>query len=160
MVPANRMSKRRSIAALLGALVLGLALAAADARADDMSVVYSYDGSYDDAVFELEGAILDQGLKIDYVSHVGAMLQRTKADVGGKKDIFEHASVFQFCSAVLSRKVMEADPLNLVHCPYGIFVAQRKGSETAMIGYRRMPEGPMKEVEALLDAIARQAAGQ
>ena len=27
-----------------------------------------------------------------------------------------------FCSAVLSRKVMEADPANIAYCPYTLFV--------------------------------------
>lgn len=117
---------------------------------------YQFDGAFDDATFGVESAIVDRGLVIDSVSHVGAMLERTRAETGGET-IFKAADVFQFCSATLSRKVMEVDPLNIAHCPYGVFVAEdAAGSVT--IGYRMMPEGAMKEVEALLDAIAREAA--
>jgi hypothetical protein len=50
---------------------------------------------------------------------------------------------------------MEADPNNIAFCPYGIFVADRDGQVT--IGYRNYPEGPLKEVEALLDKIVQDA---
>lgn len=143
---------------LAAALCLGLAgpgLAAADAPS---IVVYPVEGSFEDATFGVESAITDRGLVIDYVSHVGDMLNRTAADVGGDK-IFEKADIFLFCSAVLSRKVMEVDPDNIAHCPYGIFVRAAPGGEAVEIGYRRMPAGEMEEVEALLDEIAREAAG-
>jgi hypothetical protein len=50
---------------------------------------------------------------------------------------------------------MEADPMNIAHCPYNVFVADQGGQVT--IGYRSMPEGPMQEVQAMLDAIAQDA---
>lgn len=121
---------------------------------------YDFDGDFDDAAFSVESAIVDRGLVIDYVSHVGTMLARTKDDVGGEKDLFAQANVFLFCSAALSRKVMEADATNIAFCPYGVFVAESADDGAVQIGYRMMPDGPMKEVEALLDEIAREAAGE
>lgn len=134
-----------------------LSLAATVAVADG-ATTYPFDGSFDDATFGVESAIVDRGLVIDYVSHTGEMLNRTGQDVGSATRIFEAADVFLFCSAVLSRKVMEADPMNIAHCPYGIFVADQGGQ--VMIGYRNLPEGAMQEVQTLLDEIAREAAGQ
>ena len=88
------------------------------------------------------------------------MLKRTKEDVGGTKAIFENADVFLFCSAVLSREMMEADPANIVHCPYKIMVTESgDGSGAVQVGYPVMPDGPMKKVEALLDEIARSVTG-
>ncbi|MCP1167663.1 DUF302 domain-containing protein [Limimaricola litoreus] len=121
-------------------------------------VTYPFDGSFDDATFSVESAIVSEGLVVDYVSHVGEMLNRTGEDVGSDVTLFEAADVFLFCSAVVSRKVMEADPMNIAHCPYGIFVTDREGA--VEIGYRTFPEGPMQEVQALLDGIAKEAAGQ
>jgi uncharacterized protein (DUF302 family) len=118
---------------------------------------YATDDAFDDATFAVETAIVGRGLVIDYVSHTGEMLARTKDDVGGAEDLFEAADIFLFCSATLSRKMMEADPMNIAHCPYGIFVAERDGE--VMVGYRHYPEGPMQEVQALLDEIAREATG-
>ncbi len=130
---------------------------ASPALADGV-VTYPTKDAFADATFALENAITEQGLVIDSVSHTGEMLERTKADVGGTVTLFEEADVFSFCSAALSRKVMEADPMNIRFCPYNIFVMHRPG-ESVMIGYRTYPEGPMQEVQALLDGIARAAAG-
>jgi len=122
------------------------------------STVYSFDGSFDDATFSVESAIIGKGLVIDYVSHTGEMLNRTGADVGSDVELFGAADIFVFCSASLSREVMEADPMNIAYCPYGVFVAERDGD--VMIGFRNYPEGEMQKVQSLLDEIAREAIGE
>ena len=129
----------------------------ASAMADDISVVRAFDGAFDDATFSVESAILDAGLVIDYVSHTGEMLARTGADLGSDVTIFDAADVFLFCSAVVSRRMMEADPMNIAHCPYSIFVVDREGD--VVIGYRNYPDGIMKEVQALLEGIVQEALG-
>ncbi|MBA84455.1 DUF302 domain-containing protein [Thalassobius sp. S69A] len=141
------------------ALAAGIALAAGSALAEDL-IRYTTDESFDDVVFGLESAILDQGLVVDGTSHVGEMLERTRADVGSEITVFLKADVYSFCSAKLSRKVMEADPMNIRFCPYDIFVAQMPDRpDETIIGYRAFPEGPMQEVQALLDTIVRSAIG-
>ncbi len=139
-------------------LFAALIVAALPAQAQDV-VTYTTDQSFDDVVFGVENAIIDQGLLAENVSHVGEMLERTRADVGSDVVLFEAAEVYSFCSAALSRKVMEADPLNIRFCPYTIFVMQAAGSDEVTIGYRSFPEGPMQEVQALLDTIAKAAIG-
>lgn len=119
------------------------------------AITYPFNGSFEDATFSVENAIVGQGLVIDYVSHTGEMLNRTAGDVGSETKLFDAADVFLFCSAVLSRKVMEADPMNIAYCPYGIFVADREGQ--VVVGYRGYPQGPMQEVQALLDEIVQKA---
>ena len=119
--------------------------------------VTPFDGTFDDAAFSVESAIIGQGLVIDYVSHVGEMLARTGEDVGSDKELFREADIFVFCSAVVSREVMEADPMNIAHCPYGIFVTET--DDGVSIGRRDYPDGPMDKVEALLDTIIAEAAG-
>jgi uncharacterized protein (DUF302 family) len=139
-------------------LAAACAFTAGAAFAEGEAIVYDFDGSFDDATFGVESAIVGRGLVIDYVSHTGEMLARTAEDVGSEVEIFDQADIFLFCSAVLSRKVMEMDPMNIVHCPYAIFVAERDGK--VMIGHRDYPDGPMEEVEALLDDIVREAGGE
>jgi len=136
----------------LGAIVCiaGTSLQAQEA------VTTPFDGSFEDATFAVESAIVDKGLVIDSVSHVGAMLNRTGADVGSEKTLFKAADVFLFCSAVVSREVMEADPMNIMHCPYGVFVAENADGVT--IGYRTYPQGPMQKVQTLLSEIVAEAA--
>jgi uncharacterized protein (DUF302 family) len=140
---------------LTTAFAFAFAIAAAPGMAQE-AVIYPFDGTFEEANFAVESEIVGQGLVIDYVSHVGDMLNRTGADVGSDAAIFDQATIHIFCSALVSRKVMEADWTNLAHCPYGIFVADRAGEVS--IGYRTYPEGEMQEVQALLDAIARAAA--
>ncbi|GAD57446.1 DUF302 domain-containing protein [Limimaricola cinnabarinus] len=133
------------------------AIAGGTASAQEV-VTYPFDGSFEDATFSVESAIIGEGLVVDYVSRVGDMLNRTGEDVGSDVTIFDAADVFLFCSAVVSRKVMEADPSNIAHCPYGIFVTDKEGA--VEIGYRAMPDDPIQEVQSLLDGIAKEAAGQ
>ena len=138
-------------------MLAALVMTAGQAMAAD-SVTYPVEGTFEDATFNVENAIVDRGLVVDYVSHVGDMLNRTGEDVGSSENLFDSANIYLFCSAVLSRRMMEADPANIAHCPYGIFVTDRSGA--VEIGYRTYPEGPMQEVQALLDEIAREASGQ
>lgn len=137
--------------------VSAVLLCPAAATAQDV-ITYDFDGNFDDATFAVESAIIDRGLVIDFVSHVGDMLNRTGADVGSDVAIFTNADIFLFCSAAVSRRVMEADPMNIVHCPYSIFVAETE--EGVMLGHRTYPDGPMQEVEALLDALIIEARAQ
>jgi uncharacterized protein (DUF302 family) len=138
--------------AILGAV---FALIGGQATAADQSVTYTFDGSFEDAAFAVESAIVGRGLVIDYVSHTGEMLARTAADVGSDVELFTEADIFLFCSAQLSREVMESDPMTIAHCPYGIFVAERGGE--VMVGYRTYPEGEMQKVQSLLDEIVKEA---
>ncbi len=140
-------------------LAAALGLAAQTATAQEM-VTYTTDQSFGDVAFGLESAILDRGLVIDSVSHVGEMLERTRADVGSDVKLFKEADAYSFCSATLSREVMEADPMNIAYCPYDIFIAERADAEgEVIIGYRSFPDGEMQKIQDLLDGIVRAAIG-
>ena len=119
------------------------------------AILYNYEGTFDDATFSVEGAILGKGLVIDHISHTGDMLSRTANDVGSDIEIFKSADIFLFCSAAISRKVMEANPLNIAHCPYNIFVFENDNG--VHIGHRSYPDGPMQMVHELLTDIISQA---
>lgn len=155
-------------AALLSAAALALAAAlavTAPAYADDSIKSYSKKGSFADVKTDLTETIVNRGLKIDYNGNIGAMLERTGADVGSTKAVYKGAEFFTFCSAKLSRTMMEADPMNLGSCPYVMFIyesAAKPGEVT--VGYRlpgaRGDDASKKslaEVEALLDGIAKEA---
>ena len=135
-------------------------IVAAQAAAAQEVVSYTTDQSFDDVAFGLETAIVNEGLVIDHVSHVGEMLERTRADVGSDVVLFTNADAYSFCSAKVSREVMEADPMNIAHCPYSIFIAERADTPgEVMIGFSAFPEGEMQKVQALLDGIVRAAIG-
>ena len=132
-------------------------------------VTYSKKGAtFDDVRDELKLAIEGKGLVIDLESFVNRMLERTGKDVGSARKLYVDAQAFAFCSAALSRKTMEADPANMAMCPYSIVVYETlKEPGTVHVAYRRpwRPDGStaskaaLKEVEALLDRIAREALG-
>lgn len=150
--------------ALGAAMALMLPLAA---LAETQVVTHSVAGDFDDVRLDLESAIIDRGLVIDYEAFVGEMLNRTAADLGATEQVYLRAESLQFCSAQLSRKIMEADPTNLGYCPHIVFAFERPGEAgTVHVGYRRLPEtgsdanrAALAEVNALMDAIVRQAAG-
>ena len=135
-------------------IVMAATLSASVAIAQE-SIVYPFDGEFEDATFAVESAIIDKGLVIDSVSHVGEMLNRTADDVGAQSRIFEKGDVFSFCSAVISREGMEDDPMNIVHCPYGIFVVDN--GDGVLVGHRVYPDGAMQKVQTLLREIAEEA---
>lgn len=137
-------------------IAAGLLAAATPASAD--FITRTVEGDFDDIAFAVESAIVGKGLVIDSVSHVGEMLERTKADVGGTRTLYSQADVFSFCSASVSRKVMEADPANIQFCPYGIAVyalPDQPGQVT--VGYRSFPDGAMQEVQQMLAGIVADA---
>lgn len=139
------------------ALALGALLFTPAFAQEQAMVSYSTELEYEDVTFGLESAITDRGFVVDHVSHVGEMLERTRVDVGSDVVLFEQADVYSFCSAKLSRQVMEANPMNITFCPYDIFVAQRPGDASVTIGFRSFPKGEMQIIQSLLDEIAREA---
>lgn len=161
--------RKASVAGFAAAAMLAGAAAPAFAQSVPDGVrAYQVEAAFDDVRFDLENAIVNRGLVIDYVSHIGAMLNRTAADVGSEAEIFANAQSMLFCSASLSRKAMEADPLNIAYCPYAVFVYEQPGQPGKVtVGYRELGEtgsdasrAALANVNALLDDIVREATGQ
>ena len=148
-----------------GALTIAalVALCVTPASAQELKT-YGKKGSYEDVKFELNDAIIRRGLAVDYIGHINNMLERTGADVGSSKRIYVNAEFFLFCSAKLSRAMVEADPGNLGFCPYVVFLyeAAAKPGEI-VIGYRRPPAGndaskqALAAIDTLLDGIVKDA---
>ena len=149
-----------------GALMLGGLLLAATSNVSAQELkTYSKKGGYEDVKFELNDAIIRRGLAIDYTGHINKMLERTGADVGSTKRVYNNAEFFMFCSAKLSRDMIEADPANVGYCPYVIFLyeAADKPGEI-VVGYRRpQPKGDaasqkaLAAIDTLLDGIVKEA---
>ncbi len=147
---------RHFFIALLAATLMS---SAAGAAGDDIETVTTEAG-FSDVASSAESAIINRGYKVDYHGFLGEMLKRTAEDVGAKKQLYSNAEFFTFCSAVLSRKVMEAELADIAYCPYVVFVyepASEPGKVT--VGYRKLPEGgPRDEINSLLSAIIKDAA--
>jgi len=148
-------------------LVLGInTLLNAGEERDSYMRMYVVDGTYDFVRDDLEIAITGRGIKINTVSHIGDMLARTGKDIGAKKQVFAHAEAFEFCSATVSRATMEADPHNIVFCPYVIAVYSLPGEKNkTYISFRRptlvgskASKASLQKVEKLLQSIVEEVA--
>lgn len=126
------------------------------------------DAPFEEVFQDLQDAVINHGLVIDYVGHINEMLART-ADVAADDDATDNtpylnAKFLQFCSATLTHEAVRADPHNLATCPYVVFAFEtndRPGRIT--VGYRN-PElgvpGPtrfvMEKVTRLLEEVVEQ----
>lgn len=149
---------------ILAAAVAALALSAPGHAAEAPIVVHSGKAQFDDVKSGVVFAIENRGLVINTTAHVGEMLERTGKDLGAANKVFLKADVLEFCSATLSRKMMEADPHSIVFCPYAIAVYQLPGEPgTTYVSYRRPAAGAtrsaaaLKDVEKLLADIVKEA---
>jgi uncharacterized protein (DUF302 family) len=145
--------------------ILSLVFAHAAWAAGDHMVVKIRPGSFADAREAVEMAITGRGFVINNVSHIGNMLERTGKDVGDGKKVFVQAEALEFCSATVSRQMMESDPDNIVFCPYiiAIYVVPEKPGE-ARISYRKTQivgsaesKKALTAVNSLLDEITQEA---
>jgi len=157
------MNRRIALTLAFGLFAGALSVAAV---ADNAALkLYTTKGSFDDVRQDVEIAITNRGLVVDHVSHISDMLERTGKDLGLPGNIFGKAESLQFCSATVSRRMMQADPSNIVFCPYSVVVyTLPKDPKTVYVGYRR-PEligseaskASLKAVEDLLDGIVKEA---
>lgn len=133
--------------------------------AGDHMEVFTRKGTFADVKEAVEMSITGRGFVINNVSHIGNMLARTGKDVGGGKQVFVEAEALEFCSATVSRNMMETDPDNIVFCPYiiAIYVVPQKPNEvrvayrkTQMVGSKGSQDS-LKAVNDLLTEIIKEA---
>ena len=155
--------KCRLSQALLGlALLYGISVAGAQAA--DVAI-HSTKGSFADVKERVVQAIENRGLVLNYTARIGAMLERTGKDIGAARQIYGDADMLEFCSARVSRDTMEADPRNIVFCPYSIAIYTLPGDRsTVYVAYRRpgtfgsaQSIQSLRAVEKLLADIVRDA---
>ncbi len=132
--------------------------------AEKYSVVFKAKGSYESLREMVQIAIEGKGLKINSMNHTADMLDRTGKDLGATTQIFEGGEQFEFCSAQISRKMMEADPHAIAMCPYIISVYKVPGDQYVYASYRKPPQTKnpklreaLKELDSLLTDILKEA---
>jgi len=123
------------------------------------------DSSFNDVMSDLNDAVVNRGLVVDFVGHVGDMLSRT-ANAANSKSPYVNAKYLQFCSSKLTHAAVAANVENMAICPYVLFayeVTETPGK--VMVGYRR-PSGAsdpaskvaIKNIEDLLRSIVDESA--
>lgn len=131
---------------------------------ENYAVTFKSQGAYQDVRDNLQMAIEGKGLKITNTNHIADMLDRTGKDLGQTKVVYENAEQFEFCSATVSRHMMEADPHSIVMCPYNIAVYKVPGDKNVYLSYRKPAatqnaalKKSLAEMEKLLGDIIKDA---
>lgn len=129
-------------------------------------VVKSKQGNFEDVRDDLVMAIESRGIKINHTNYIAKMLERTGESLGATKQVYGMGEQVEFCKSNLSRAQMEADPANMVFCPYIISVyTLPKDGKTVYVAYRN-PQAPgggkataqaLNDVAKLLDEITNEA---
>ena len=132
--------------------------------AESYTVLFKTQGTFQDVRDSLQMAIEGKGLKITNTNHIAEMLERTGKDIGETRQVYENAEQFEFCSATVSRHMMEADPHAIVMCPYSVVVYTIPNDKTVYLAYRkpaatRNPalKKTLVELEKLLAGIIKDA---
>jgi uncharacterized protein (DUF302 family) len=132
--------------------------------AESYNVLFKTQGTFEDVRDMLQMAIEGKGLKITNTNRIAAMLERTGKDIGETRVVYENAEQFEFCSATISRQMMEADPHSIVMCPYSVVVYTIPGDKSVYLAYRKPADTdnpalkkPLTELENLLTEIIKEA---
>ena len=141
------------------ALLLCLVLTTLAAQAETWVTRQKVSSSFAEAKENIVLAIENRGLVVNYISHIADMLNRTGADIGAARQVYGQAEIVEFCSAKLSRQMMELDPHNIVLCPFAIAIYTLPAEPgVTWIAYRQPHGAAAALVEPLLREIAGEAA--
>lgn len=137
------------------ALVVSSAWYATAQAASPEIVARSVRGEFKEVKERVLHAIENRGLVLNYTARIGAMLERTGKDIGAARRVYGDAELLEFCSAKASRDTMEADPRNIVFCPYGIAIyTLPKEKGRVYVAYRRTDaSGPSTQSLAAVDKL-------
>ncbi|HQT35124.1 MAG TPA: DUF302 domain-containing protein [Thiobacillus sp.] len=127
---------------------------------DAYSVLFKTQGDFSFVRDSVQSAIEGKGLVINHTNLIAGMLERTGKDLGATKQVYTNGEQFEFCSATISRAMMEADPHAITMCPYIVSVYTIPGDANVYVAYRK--PGPthnpalkkaLDQVETLLSEI-------
>lgn len=141
------------------------ALVSCTAGASDIAI-FSKQGRFEDVRDDVVSAIEAQGIKINHSNYIAEMLARTGKDLGAARQLYVQGEQIEFCKSNLSRAQMEADPANMVFCPYilSIYTTPDKPGVVsvayrvpAAVGASAATRKALRDVDALLKGIVQQA---
>ncbi len=127
-------------------------------------VVYPAHSDFEDVIDYIKMAVEARGMLVSGTLHVQDMLTRTGKDLGFEKNVYLHAESVEFCSALMSHRMVSADPRNLVICPFSIaaYELAEKPGQVYIAFRKQLLAGEATEatnaVVKMLDEIAREAA--
>lgn len=102
--------------------------------------IFSTEAEFDDAKADLLFAIEGKGMVVSYTSHAQEMLDRTADVAGTVTPVYGHSEIILFCKSDLSHKLVNANPHNIVLCPYAIAIYTLHGKPgTTYLSFREPP---------------------
>ncbi len=137
--------------------------AGSDAPAVQFIVTYQTNDIFESVKENVEDAIIGRGMVIGRTLHAREMLDRTGPDLGFPRSVYLQAVSLEFCSALISHRMIAVDPVNIVVCPFTIAVYVRADDPDNVFVSFRWPEpvgddGSIAfDIFSLLDGIAREA---
>lgn len=150
----------KRLLAIFAMLCLPLSATAAEAY----TALFQTHGKFQDVRDSVAMAIEGKGLLITHSNHIADMLERTGKDLGASKRVYEFGEQMEFCSATVSRVMMEADPHAMVLCPYSVSVYKLPKDEHIYVAFRKPPTSKnpalkkaLADVEKLLTEIVKDA---
>ena len=135
-----------------------LAVMTVSASAEEWRTARASPAAFADTRDAVVLAIENRGLVLNFTGHISEMLDRTAGDLGNARRIYEQAEVLEFCSATLSRQMMETDPHEIVNCPFTIAVYALAGEPgKTWVAYRKPAGKSAARLEKLLREIVADA---
>jgi uncharacterized protein (DUF302 family) len=151
---------------LVSAFIISLNVKAEFVSENNIMATYRTTDSFEVTKENLQQAITNKGLLISGTLHVSEMLNRTAKDLNISKNVYQKAEAFEFCSALLSHKMIQVNPLNLTACPFTIaFFVKPEESNVVYLAFRK-PQlvGESKEIAQeinnFLHGIVKEATGE
>lgn len=133
---------------------------------DNITATYRAKESFETIKENLQQAITNKGLIISGTLHVSDMLNRTAKDLHMTTNAYQQAEAFEFCSALLSHKMIQVNPVNLTACPFTIaFFVKPEETDMVYVAFRK-PQlaGESKEISQeinkFLHEIVKEAIGE
>jgi uncharacterized protein (DUF302 family) len=138
---------------LMMLVLLGLISMAAQAG-DNFNGLFKTHGKFEDVRDMVVTTIEGRGLKINHANYIADMLERTGKDLGATKQVYVNGEQFEFCSATISRAMMEADPHAIVMCPYiiSVYTVPNDG-DTVYVAYRKPAATKNKALKKALSSV-------
>ena len=146
-----------------GMVALSVMMVAPPLVASEDVVVYPVEGEFDEVKDLILEAITEQGLQVSGTLHISDMLNRTAGALGVEQAAYQQAESIEFCSAKISHIMTQADPRNLVVCPFTVAIYVLPTSpQTVQVAFSRPrilggESGASQIVFEFLDGIARAA---
>lgn len=141
-------------------LLLPLAGGAGEAPVKTVRV----NGDFEDIRDSVRQAIEGKGINIAHTLPASDMLNRTGKDFGIEKNVFLQAETVEFCSARISHRLVQANPENILLCPFTISVyVLADDPDHVYLSWRRpfFPSDPesqaaVQQMTELIEAIIRE----